>query len=264
MLDDDEVPAVEATPTADPVEPTVSSNGDDDEPQPQPEKKPDGVQKRINELTAKARAAERRAEYAESQLHANHGRNREEPSAPESAAGRPALDQFESYDDYVEALTDWKTDQKLTAREVANEAKRQKSEATETTRTKVFTQVEAGRSEFADFDDVVINNPDLPVSESMTGVLLELEKGHAVAYYLGQNLEEAADIASMSPTRQAIALGRIEAKLAIKSPAKLSKAPAPVGSALAGGASPGKADPTKMTDSEWAKWDAEQNKKSRR
>jgi len=68
----DDITAVEATPAAPATpEPTASPEpvANDDEAQPpEPEKKPDGVQKRINELTAKARAAERRAEILEREL----------------------------------------------------------------------------------------------------------------------------------------------------------------------------------------------------
>lgn len=261
----DEKPAVEAHEAEPEVkEPAASSPAEDVEAQPQPEKKPDGVQKRINELTAKARAAERRAEEVERQLQELQQR----PKEPESQA-KPSIDQFQNYDEYVEALADWKTDQKLSARDKAaseRQAKQSAQREHETFRTRVESQVDQGRSEFDDFDDVVIQNPDLPVSPTMAQALVEMEEGHKVAYYLGKNPEEAADIASMSPTRQAIALGRIEAKLAVKPPAKtVSNAPEPIGSKLNGGASPGKADPSKMSDAEWAKWDAEQQaKKSRR
>lgn len=266
MQTQDDITAVEA-PEAEPVvtEPAASSHAEDDEAQPQPEKKPDGVQKRINELTAKARAAERRAEEVERQLQ-----ELQRPKEPEAESqSKPSIDQFQNYDEYVEALADWKTDQKLSARDkAANErqAKQTAQEEQNTFRGRVEKQVDQGRSEFEDFDEVVLNNPDLPVSATMAQALVEMDDGHKVAHYLGKNPEEAADIASMSPTRQAIALGRIEAKLATKTPAKtVSNAPEPIGSKLNGGASPGKADPSKMSDSEWAKWDAEQQaKKSRR
>lgn len=270
----DDITAVEATPAAPATpEPTASPEpvANDDEAQPPgPEKKPDGVQKRINELTAKARAAERRAEILERELEARQ----QQPVQPakqeanDSAANKPTIDQFNTFEEYSDAFNDWNTDQKLAARDQAEKAERSQASAAEeqkSFRGRVEKQVELGRGEFEDFDDVVINNPDLPVSASMARALVKMEQGHKVAYYLGQNPEEAADIESMSPERQQIVLGRIEAKLATKLPAKtVSAAPAPVGSQLNGGASPGKADPSKMSDAEWAKWDAEQAKKPRR
>jgi len=267
----DDITAVEATPAAPATpEPTASPEtvANDDEAQPlEPEKKPDGVQKRINELTAKARAAERRAEILERELEARQ--RQPEPAKQDAADREPSLDDgFDTYDDYIKALNKWQFKQEFAARDQAAQAERSKISAAEeqkSFRGRVEKQVDLGRGEFEDFDEVVIGNPDLPVSASMAQALVEMDDGHKVAYYLGKNPEEAADIASMSPTRQAIALGRIEAKLASKPPAKtVSTAPAPVGSQLNGGASPSKADPSKMTDAEWAKWDAEQANKSRR
>lgn len=269
----DDVPAVEATPAAaETPEHSASpeTTGNDDEPQPPKPEKPDGVQKRINELTAKARAAERRAEILERQLEANQRQqapSKEEPAAPQA---KPSIDQYESYDDYVEALADWKTDQKLAARDKAAHEERTQSKQKESRQQvaeRVQKQIEDGRGKYSDFDEKVMLNPDLPITASMVEIIADIEAGADITYYLADHPEEAADIASMSPTRQAIALGRIEATLsATKSPAKtVSSAPAPVGSQLNGGQSPGKADPSKMTDAEWAKWDAEQQaKKSRR
>lgn len=268
----DEITAVEATPAAPATpEPTASPEtvANDDEAQPpEPEKKPDGVQKRINELTAKARAAERRAEILERELEARQRQPEPAKQEPDAPQGKPTIDQFQSYDEYVEALTDWKTDQKLAAREQAAEAK--KTQSTQQAEHQALyerhqQQVTDGRGKYSDFDEKVMDNPDLPITPSMVKALAESDAGADIAYYLADHLEEAADIASMSPTRQAIALGRIEAKLASKPPAKtVSAAPAPVGSQLNGGASPSKADPSKMTDAEWAKWSEEQAKKSRR
>lgn len=267
----DDITAVEATPAAPATpEPTASPEpvANDDEAQPpEPEKKPDGVQKRINELTAKARAAERRAEILERELEARQ----QQPSTPakqDVTDEKPMSNQFKTDEEYFEALAEWKLDQKLAAREQAAREESSRNRQQETRQKvayRVQGQIEAGRGKYSDFDEKVMQNQGLAITPSMVEALSEFDAGEDITYYLADHLDEAADIASMSPTRQAIALGRIEAKLASKPPAKtVSAAPAPVGSQLNGGASPSKADPSKMTDAEWAKWSEEQANKSRR
>lgn len=266
----DDITAVEATPAAKeaPATPEVTETpassekpADDVEAQPpeQPEK-PNGVQKRINELTAKAREAERRAQELERQLN-----ERAKPSDGDAPLEKPVMSQFENYDDYVEALTDYK----LAARE---DAKRQqtltqhKEQTQQLTAARIQAQVEKGRAQFEDFEQKVLQNPDLTITPSMLNIIADIDAGAEVAYHLANNPEVAADIASMSPTRQAIALGRIEATLVTqKPPAKtISKAPAPIGSQINGGVSPGKPDPNKMTDAEWFAHEQEQLKNTRR
>lgn len=266
MQTQDDITAVEA-PEAEPVvtEPAASSPAEDVEAQAKPEKKPDGSQKRINELTALRRSAERRAEELERRLEELQSHKNE----AQDSAGKPSLDDYPSYEQFNEALSKWHVKQEYAAikrAEAEKQAKQSAQKEQDTFRGRVESQVDLGRGEFEDFDDVVLSNPDLPVSQSMAETLLEMEQGHKVAYYLGKNPEEAEDISKMSRAKQTMALVQIEAKLAIKPPAKtVSNAPEPIGSKLNGGASPGKADPSKMSDAEWAKWDAEQQaKKSRR
>ena len=60
--------------------------------------KKNGVQTRIDELTRKARDAERRADYYERLATANTAQN------PAEGAAEPTVDQFEDYGDYVKAI----------------------------------------------------------------------------------------------------------------------------------------------------------------
>jgi len=71
-----------------------------------------------------------------------------------------------------------------------------------------------------------------PISDSVADVIRESEHGPAVAYWLGKNPAEAQRISGLSPRRQAVEIGRIEARLeAAKSapkPNTVSKAPEPL------------------------------------
>lgn len=263
----DAVPAVEATQAA-PEAPEITSEapattentGNDDEPQPQSDKS-DGVQKRISELTKKRREAERRAVEAERRLAEISQERPKEPASTE----KPKIGDFENYDEYVEALTDWKAGQAISQREQKSTAEREKSAQAEQQRdlqARVDAQIGKGVAKFADFEEKVLANPDLAITPSMVEAIAELDEGADVAYYLADHPEEAASIAAMPPLRQAVALGRIESKLASTPPAKkVTGAPAPVASKVNGGGSPTTKDPSKMTDAEW--FAAERAKRTR-
>ena len=75
----------------------------------------------------------------------------------------------------------------------------------------------------------------------LANVIMSMDRGTDVLYYLGSNIEEAKAIAAMGPTRATIALGRIEARFTdseepepVKK-VKVSKAPVPPATLNKGG-----------------------------
>lgn len=107
------------------------------------------------------------------------------------------------------------------------------------------------RERYADFD-AVARNPQVPVSQGMADIILGLDSGPDVLYHLGKNPAQAAQIAKMPPVQAALAIGRIEAGLAMPKPITKSKAPDPI-TPIRGSGSPSK-DPAKMTPTEYRKW----------
>ena len=87
-----------------------------------------------------------------------------------------------------------------------------------------------------DYEDVAHT---APISDSVADIIREAEAGPAVAYWLGKNRAEAERISGLSPRRQAIEIGRIEARLeaARSAPKAVSNAPPPV-STVRGRANP--------------------------
>lgn len=233
-----EIPAVEATPAAE-VEPENPANSEtpESEAQATEEKKAKGVQKRIDELTANWRQAEREKEWMRQQLERAQQQptQKPEPSTPAKPAadGRPTIDQFENVDDYTAAVAEWAIERAEKSREAKTQEQQQRAQQ-ETFQRKAADQMKSGRQQFADFDEVVTNNPTLPITDHMAAALVEMEKGAEVAYHLGKNPQEAARIAQMPPMLQLAELGAIKATLAIKTKT-VSEAPEPVGSQLAGG-----------------------------
>jgi hypothetical protein len=187
------------------------------------------AQKRIDRLTWEANEAKRKAEELEAKL-----RERQERQ-PEPSAARPKPEDFQDYDAYVEALADWKAEEK--ARKLRDELKaesektRAKTEADR--RMEAFRAAESKvRATVQDYDEAIQDAQDTPMTQVMFDVILESEVGPNLLYHLAKNPDEAERIAHLSPARQAAEIGKLEDKLAqqLKDPPKpkASNAPPPV------------------------------------
>jgi hypothetical protein len=216
-------------------------------------KQPKGVQKRLNELTANWREEQRRAERLERMLEQSIGtRQTPEPTAPAQPQGEPKLEQFATYEEFVDARADYRADLKIRAWE---ESRTQKEQAqAEASRAASFqSRVETFREKTPDFDEVALN-PRLPVSDAMATVINSLDNGPEVLYQLGQNPTEAARIAALSPTMAAVEIGRFVALASIPQPKRQTSAPAPI-EPLGGGPGATMANPLGPDDpAEWLRW----------
>ncbi|HZT29714.1 MAG TPA: hypothetical protein VFA33_07525 [Bryobacteraceae bacterium] len=228
------------------------------------------VQKRIDKAIAKQREAERKAAELEAELAKLRGTDpaaqaeTTEPAAPESAAtpAKPKVEDFETYEEFTEALAEWKAEQKITAKLAEIEQNKQ----TQARQEAWGRQLDDARTRYQDYDQVV-GNDDIQITEYMQAVILESEVGADVCYYLGQHPEEAERIAALPPLGQARAIGHLEtkftreaAKPAARSaapqpqPRAGSRAPAPIRPVSASASA--EKDPEKMTPVEWRAWRA--------
>jgi hypothetical protein len=92
------------------------------------------------------------------------------------------------------------------------------------------------RQKVPDFDQVA-HNPNLIVTPVMADAIRESNRGAEIAYFLGKNPAEAAQIAALPPLSQATAIARLETRLGTPTPS-VSRAPQPIGtlSGRSGGA----------------------------
>jgi hypothetical protein len=95
------------------------------------------------------------------------------------------------------------------------------------------------RQRVPDFD-AVVHNPNLAITPVMAEAIRESGQGPEIAYYLGKNPSEAAQIAGLPPVSQAAAIARLEGKLGAGG-AAVSRAPQPVGTLSGRGGSSGAA-----------------------
>lgn len=240
-----------------------SSTSESEEPPAEPEgpKEPKGVQKRINELTANWREEQRQREQLQNQLFELQRQmlDRKEPEAPKeqpSPRVEPKVEDFSTYEEFMDARADWRAEQKFTEQIQAWEAQQQTKAQAESfaERQREFDAKAASFAESHPDFDTVARNPRLPVTQDMAEVLNISEKGPEVLYHLGQNPAEAARIAQLPAAQVGLELGRIEAQLSALQPNTQTGAPSPIEPLTDGSGSTRAKDPDQMSMSEWVEW----------
>lgn len=97
---------------------------------------------------------------------------------------------------------------------------------------------------------IFLSDPDIRRTEVMAEVVLTSDHGVRLADHLGRNPDLCAKIAKLSPVRQALELGRLEARLT--APPPVSKAPPPV--PTVGTRAQTQKRPEDMTQREFNEW----------
>jgi hypothetical protein len=239
-----EVAEVEEPVVEVPVEPVVEDAPVEETP---PKKK--SAQERIDEITKARREAEREREYWK-QVALDKAKETPQPTpAPATRNPRPVISQFDTTEQYEDALLDWRdrvkeeqvAQQRMVVEQEEGLAKFQRAAA-------------KAREQYADFDEVV----ETPVfSPQMRYAILNSDTGPELAYFLGspENRDTALKIQSLSPDKQYYEMGKLETRLALaKQTKKVPSAPPPISPVGMSGTG-GDVDPSKMTTEEWIKWD---------
>lgn len=179
----------------------------------------------------------------------------QQPEQVQAPTEAPNPEKFKTADEYVDALADWKAEQKLAAKEAKQQITQVESTYAE--------REEVVREKYEDFQKVVYND-DLRITEEMALVIKESEVGPELAYHLGKNPDEALRISKMSPLGQARELGKIEATLVATPPTsgkKASSAPEPIRPVGSRSATPkyDTTDPRSTSVMSTAEWIAAEN-----
>lgn len=254
--------AAQDTVTAEPIEaeqgeqPEAKAAGaeaGDDDGEGEHAKKKGGFQRRIDKLSAEKRELEAKLAALTAGKPTEKGA---EPTKGDAGDGKPQLEKFESYEEYVEALTDWKLERREAAKAEQAKAEADKQQQAELAKSWQARQ-DAVRAKYDDYDEVV--GQEIPITGVMQQALLESDHGAELAYWLGSNPKEAERIAKLGPVAAIKALAKIEDSLSGGSepPAKLkpraSSAPEPISPVGARGSVATK-DPDKMSFQEFKAW----------
>lgn len=220
-------PAAKTTPAPEPDATADATRGADGKfkaatPKEDDEPVPAGVQKRIDKAVKAQRTAERERDEARAAL-ANPG---SQPAAgtppaktaqPAAAAAeptrpKPVLKEFETYEAFNEDLVDWKLEQRHAAA-ARTENDRKAAEAQNAVGRAWNERVEAVKTIHSDFDEVMEDAAELPISQAMHVAIQEADRGPEIAYHLAKHPEEAERIAKLSPIGAAREIGKLEASL---------------------------------------------------
>lgn len=205
-----------------------------------PQKKNGGYQKKINKLTKSVALKEQEAEYWRREFLKTQkpAGAKEEAPVKAAATGKPKESDFTTHDDYIEAITDWKIEQ----REKTREDQARQAEA-KTNQEKQFKshrdRVDGFRKTHTDFDETLENVEDIGVSRAMQELIIGSENGPELMHALAQNREEFERINSLPPIAAARELGKFETKFLEKSSTsshkkKTTSTPPPVNPVNAG------------------------------
>lgn len=174
-----------------------------------------GFKKRIDKLTRKLTAKEQELEYWRTE--AMKSKPKEEPAQPTQVkpetSSKPKSEDFESHEEYVEALTDWKLDQKLNAERAKTKEEQVKTDF-QSRVEKHVERVESFAAKHDDFHDLMEDVDDIPMSVTVQEVILASENGPELMYELAKNREEYKRICSLPALEAARELGRFEIRIA--------------------------------------------------
>jgi len=166
---------------------------------------------RIQQLTARLRAAEAERDALKAQT-ASVPRDTaaQAPAQPAAPTPKPTPDQFTDYGEFIEALTDWKTDQKLTAAEQRRAQAAQQAQAEAEARrieTSFNQRKAAARQKYDDFDAIAINAPTrIPIGSLIDAWVMEHPTGADVLYHLQKHPDDLDALLAQPVLEQAEAL----------------------------------------------------------
>lgn len=205
------------------------------------------TQQEVDEIAQRERAKAERRARRDAQREIDRSIELARQLVPQQQSqqddGKPQRAQYASDEDFFEALTDWKLEQRdaQARRQTAQANHRSLYDKTEA----IYAQAEAIEGfEREAFDE-------LPLTKPIVEALVESESPAKLMAFMASNPAEVERIAKLAPARQAAELGKLE--LRITSAQKVSKAPDPVSRVGARGNASNN-DPASMNQAEHEAW----------
>ena len=224
----------EAPQEAEPAEPDPDQEEQDDPEDSSHKKRRWGAQERISRLTREKYQYQARTQELErrlAELSAPRPQERPSPAQPQQQyTGEPTESQFERYEDYVRALSQYHAAaayQQMRQVEMQRQAQYQREQQ----HTVWQDRVAQFRETVPDFDSVLEDAEHIQLSPVLQQTLLEHEDGARLAYELAKDQKTLERISRLSHTAAVRELGKFEAKLLNgeqSKPPAVSKAPPPI------------------------------------
>ena len=191
-----------------------------------------GFQKRIDKLTRQREDEKRKSEALERELDGY----RKKPE--QQAVKEPVESDFESYDEYLDALDSY-DEQTVDVKKPVSDGKQEEDSKDKTeespltdsqlTAQAVLTEKLEGAELPDNFKEVALN-PDVAITGDMMEALAECDDPGKVLFHLGNNKDLASDIAGQTPVQQMRAIARLDLSADIKpeKPVKTTNASEPI------------------------------------
>lgn len=226
----------------------VSDEEPDEEVAEEKPKKSNRFQERINELTARAKEAERalealRVEQAKQATAAKQNSSAVQAGEPTPDDRNPdgsdkyPLGEFDPT--YIRDMARYTIDKEWSAKkeqEAKETAQRLEQESRAALQEQWAAKLKPATEKYEDFLDKTLelestfDGLDAGYSDYLVNAIKSLDHGPEVLYYFANHLDEAQNFVRMGPLQATLALGEINAKFKKqlqKEPAKVSKAPPP-------------------------------------
>ena len=174
----------------------------------------DPFEKRIGKVTKKWRVAERERDYERSK-RAEAEAELAKLRAQIPLTGKPKKEDFESDEEFVDALTDWKVENKFKSMQpvgaTVSEDSAFQQEVSELEQ-RLDEVAESGSSKYKDYKELVFAK-DLAMTRDMVDVIVQSEVAEDLFYFLAKNPDISAGISEMPVVKAARELGKLEGKL---------------------------------------------------
>lgn len=203
-----------------------------------PGKKGLGVQKKISKLVKKLDMKDQEIEYLKKQLFGKTPQEKVESTTDDqsqiSKLEKPKADDFETYEAYTEALTDWKIEQKESekqakAKEAQTKTEYQKTLDAHSERVAKFMEKNPSYKDVV--EDFIEEHGDINFSFGLQQAVLTSDLSAELMNELLQNKDEVDRLNSLDLTRVAKEIAKLELRLNPDSspkPVKLTKAASPM------------------------------------
>lgn len=199
-----------------------------------------GVAKKIGKLTKRLSMKDQEIEALRSEL-AKHSKPATETSQKSeeaiSAEGKPTPNTFETYEEYLDALTDWKVEQKDKAKEEKLKADQRKTEQQKTVdahlqREKDFAEKNPEYKEVVTEFMGDLQDTGVQVSLALEHLIVTSDMGPQVVLELAKNPDEFQRLNGLEYGTLAREIGKLEARLTKTSESKpekkITNAPKPI------------------------------------
>jgi hypothetical protein len=224
-------PVVQPEATPEPVAPPDSTAEQTSEEKPEAKPERTFTQDELDKILQKrlAKESKRIERQVAAEVENKFLRERLAPPQEAASSGRPELKDFQDYEQFTEALADWKAEQKFSQKfsQLEEQRNQQEAQRRQAEQAREATQnLMKGAEKYPDYEEVVFSD-EYPVDKPTALAIARSKHAADIAYHLATHHDEARRIASLDQMEQVFAIRDLDIKFG--SPQnKTTTAPEPV------------------------------------